>query len=78
LSEQFFHPPSLPSALRWGNRLPHESRQSPKYCDEAYAIIDAIDSAKKKRALDAGKLDAFLAGLRKTNRTATRAGGRHG
>jgi hypothetical protein len=54
-----------------------------KYCDEAYAIIDAIDTTKKKRGLDAGKLDAFLAGLRKaklaaTKRAAARAGDRDG
>ena len=34
-----------------------------KYCDEAYAIIDAIDTAKKKKALDAAKLNAFLKSL---------------
>jgi hypothetical protein len=27
LSEEFFHPPSLPSALRCGKRHPHETRQ---------------------------------------------------
>ena len=34
-----------------------------KYCDEAYAIIDAIDTAKKKKALDAGVLGEFLRNL---------------
>jgi hypothetical protein len=31
-----------------------------KYCDEAYAIIDAIDTAEKKRNLDEAKIDEFL------------------
>lgn len=34
-----------------------------KYCDEAYAIIDAIDTAKKKRGLDEKKIDEFLASV---------------
>jgi hypothetical protein len=67
-----------PVCVTWGRKQQMSWAFLTKYCDESYAIIDAIDSAKKKRALDAGKLDAFLAGLRKTNRTATRAGGRHG
>ena len=36
-----------------------------KHCDEAYAIIDAIDTAKKKKALDAITLRTFLRGLKK-------------
>jgi hypothetical protein len=38
-------------------------RQPPffgKYCDEAYAIIDAIDTKKKQQGLNAGKLKLFL------------------
>jgi hypothetical protein len=34
-----------------------------KYCDEAYAIIDAIDTPKKKKALDSKALAAFLGAL---------------
>jgi hypothetical protein len=29
LGEEFFHPQSLPSALRSGKRCPHGTRQSP-------------------------------------------------
>jgi hypothetical protein len=31
-----------------------------KYCDEAYAIIDAVDTAEKKRNLDEEKINKFL------------------
>jgi hypothetical protein len=33
-------------------------------CDEAYAIIDAVDTAKKKRSLDVKKINAFLASVK--------------
>jgi hypothetical protein len=36
-----------------------------KYCDEAYAIIDAVNTAKKKKALDEKKLNSFLESLKK-------------
>ncbi|HJW07644.1 MAG TPA: hypothetical protein VJ527_14230, partial [Rhodanobacter sp.] len=66
----------------WGRKQQMSWAFLARYCDEAYAIIDAIDTAKKKRALDAGKLDAFLAALRKAKATAKkrapRAGARHG
>jgi hypothetical protein len=34
-----------------------------KYCDEAYAIIDAVDTPKKKRVLRKSEIDRFVAGL---------------
>jgi hypothetical protein len=34
-----------------------------KYCDEAYAIIDAVNTRKKRRALDERKIRSFLASL---------------
>jgi hypothetical protein len=36
-----------------------------KYCDEAYAVIDAADTVKKQQLLNEKKVDAFLAGLKK-------------
>ena len=36
-----------------------------KYCDEAYAVIDAADTQKKQEFLNDKKIDAFLAGLKK-------------
>lgn len=54
-----------PVCVTWGRKQQMSWAFLAKYCDEAYAIIDAVDSAKKKRALDAGKLDAFLTALRK-------------
>ncbi|HZX72675.1 MAG TPA: hypothetical protein VFE77_17915 [Rhodanobacter sp.] len=74
---------SGPVCVTWGRKQQMSWAFFAKYCDEAYAIIDAIDTAKKKRALDAGKLDAFLAALRKpkpkpAKKPAPRAGARHG
>jgi hypothetical protein len=34
-----------------------------RYCDEAYAVIDAADTLKKQQLLDEKKIDTFLAGL---------------
>jgi len=59
-----------PVCVTWGRKLQMSWAFLGKYCDEAYAIIDAIDTPKKKRAVDVAKLDAFLAGLRKARRGA--------
>lgn len=55
---------SGPVCVTWGRRQQMTWPFLIKYCDEAYAIIDAIDTPKKKRALDAVKLDAYLRALR--------------
>lgn len=55
-----------PVCVTWGRKQQMTWAFLVKYCDEAYTIIDAIDTAKKKRALDAKKLDAFLGGLKKS------------
>ena len=34
-----------------------------KYCDEAYAIVDAKNSAKQRRALDLAAVRRFLRDL---------------
>lgn len=65
---------SGPVCVTWGRKQQMSWAFFAKYCDEAYAIIDAIDTAKKKRGIDAGKLDAFLGRLRKaTPATAKKA-----
>jgi hypothetical protein len=61
-----------PVCVTWGRKQQMSWAFFAKYCDEAYAIIDAVDTAKKKRALDAVKLDAFLASLRKARAGATK------
>lgn len=61
-----------PVCVTWGRKQQMSWAFFAKYCDEAYAIIDAVDTAKKKRALDAVKLDAFLASLRKARASATK------
>src|SRR5207244_713539 len=37
-----------------------------RYCDEAYAILDAADTPKRKRALDNREIERFLARLEST------------
>jgi hypothetical protein len=79
---------SGPVCVTWGRKQQMTWPFLAKYCDEAYAIIDAIDTKKKKRALDGAKLDAFLAGLRKGKQAtaknaaakepAARTGAKHG
>jgi hypothetical protein len=79
---------SGPVCVTWGRKQQMTWPFLAKYCDEAYAIIDAIDTKKKKRALDGAKLDAFLAGLRKgkqataknaaAKKPAARTGAKHG
>ena len=34
-----------------------------KYCDEAYAIFDALNEAKIARAVDVAQINNFLAAL---------------
>lgn len=52
-----------PVCVTWGRKQQMTWAFIDKYCDEAYAIIDAADTAKKKRVLDQKKLEAFLAAL---------------
>ncbi len=54
-----------PVCVTWGRKQQITWKFMDKYCDESYAIIDAIDSPKKKKALDSGKLKEFLSGLAK-------------
>lgn len=61
-----------PVCVTWGRKQQMTWAFLTKYCDEAYTIIDAIDTAKKKRALDAKKLDAFLGALKKPSKTSSR------
>ncbi len=56
---------SGPVCVTWGRKQQMSWQFLAKYCDEAYAIIDAPDTTKKKRGLDTAKLDAFLAALRR-------------
>jgi hypothetical protein len=52
-----------PVCVTWGQKQQMSWAFLKKYCDEAYAVIDAINTAKKKRALDSKKITAFLAAL---------------
>jgi hypothetical protein len=49
-----------PVCVTWGKKQQMTWKFFDKYCDEAYAIFDAVDTAKKKKAIDAVKLNAFL------------------
>ncbi|MBO0859240.1 MAG: hypothetical protein J2P21_12320 [Chloracidobacterium sp.] len=52
-----------PVCVTWGRKHQITWAFVDKYCDEAYAIIDGADTLKKKRGLDAKKIDTFLASL---------------
>jgi hypothetical protein len=54
-----------PVCVTWGRKQQMTWAFIDKYCDEAYVIIDDVNSAKKKKALDAGKLKDFLDSLDK-------------
>ena len=49
-----------PTCVTWGRKQQMSWAFFSRYCDEAYAVIDAINTAKKRRALDASKVAAFL------------------
>jgi hypothetical protein len=53
-----------PVCVTWGRKQQMTWAFIDKYCDEAYLIIDAINTRKKKAAIDAGKLNAFLSSLK--------------
>jgi hypothetical protein len=52
-----------PVCVTWGKKQQMTWKFFDKYCDEAYAIFDSVDTAKKKKAIDAKKLNAFLKAL---------------
>ena len=49
-----------PVCVTWGRKQQMSWAFVDKYCDEAYAIIDAIDTPEKKRNLDEEKINEFL------------------
>lgn len=53
-----------PVCVTWGRKQQITWAFVDKYCDEAYAIIDAVNTKKKKKAIDEKKLDLFLKGLK--------------
>lgn len=68
-----------PTCVTWGRKQRMSWAFFAKYCDEAYAIIDDMNTARKRAMLDEKKLDAFLATVstpraqRKTPATRKRA-----
>ena len=49
--------------VTWGRKQKMTWAFVEKYCDEAYAIIDAINTQKKRRGLKAKALEEFLGQL---------------
>jgi hypothetical protein len=49
-----------PTCVTWGRKQRMTWAFFRKYVDEAYAVIDALDTPKKKRALNQGKIEQFL------------------
>ena len=54
-----------PVCVTWGRKQQMSWAFLEKYCDEAYAIIDEVNTKKKKRNLDEKKIKAFLGDLKK-------------
>jgi hypothetical protein len=50
-----------PVCVTWGQKQQITWAFIDKYCDEAYAIFDAINTAKMKAAFDVKKINSFLA-----------------
>ena len=57
-----------PVCVTWGRKQQMTWAFFDKYCDEAFAIIDAVDRAKVKRLLDARKLRVFLGTVTRVRR----------
>jgi hypothetical protein len=55
--------PIGPVCVTWGRKQQMTWEFLDTYCDEAYGIIDAVNTPKKVRGLNAKALDQFLAGL---------------
>jgi hypothetical protein len=49
-----------PTCVTWGRKQQMSWAFFSRYCDEAYAVIDAINTPKKRRLLDVSKVAAFL------------------
>ncbi len=49
-----------PTCVTWGRKQLMSWSFFKKYCDEAYAVVDALNTPKKRRMLDAAKVAAFL------------------
>lgn len=49
--------------VTWGRKQQMTRAFLAKYCDEAYAIIDVVNTSKEKAAFDADKIASFLANL---------------
>jgi hypothetical protein len=69
-----------PVCVTWGRKQQMSWAFFRKYCDEAYAIIDAMNTLQKRAMLNDKVLDAFLATVskphpgRRATKTATKGG----
>ena len=52
-----------PTCVTWGRKHQMSWAFFGKYCDEAYAVIDAFDTARKRRTLDRARIERFLKAL---------------
>jgi hypothetical protein len=54
-----------PVCVTWGRKQQMSWKFFDKYCDEAYAVFDAVNTRKKTQLVDGLKIDAFLKKLKK-------------
>jgi len=62
-----------PTCVTWGRKQQMSWGFFKKYCDEAYAIIDSVNTPKKRRGLDGRRLNAFLETVSKPSRAGVSA-----
>ncbi len=66
--------PLGPTCVTWGRKQRMSWAFFKKYCDEAYAIIDQINTSKKRKGLSSPKLEEFLGTVSKpAGRRSTKA-----
>jgi hypothetical protein len=49
-----------PTCVTWGRKQQMSWAFFEKYCDEAYAVIDALDSPRTRRLINRSKVESFL------------------
>lgn len=52
-----------PTCVTWGRKQRMSWAFFAKYCDEAYAVIDALNTPRKRRVLDGARIASFLDAL---------------
>lgn len=66
------------TCITWGRKHQMTWAFFSRYCDEAYSVIDAINTRARRKALKADRIDRFLATVSPTKAPAKRSGSESG